>query len=195
MMTMRTNKLPYIKKSAALFAAVLFLLLSACRAEPPIEPPVLSPADHLHTAGEAIGFSGIMDYIIDNWSISDVYDYIKDGIAIPEQPPQTAETPEPEPEPDPVPDPVEEPPYIPVITETPETEPIHITPYEQLPAAAPPSSATQRPPSPPGTVYWVASGQVYHATPGCSSLSRSRNIISGTVAQSGKDRGCRICTE
>lgn len=43
------------------------------------------------------------------------------------------------------------------------------------------------------TVYWVKSGKVYHSTPDCASLSRSKNIRSGTISQSGKPRGCKNC--
>lgn len=44
-----------------------------------------------------------------------------------------------------------------------------------------------------GTVYWVASGEVYHSTPNCPTLSRSKNIYSGTIAESGKPRPCKVC--
>lgn len=44
-----------------------------------------------------------------------------------------------------------------------------------------------------GTVYWVLGGEVYHSTPDCSTLKRSTNIQSGTVAQSGKVRACKVC--
>ena len=43
------------------------------------------------------------------------------------------------------------------------------------------------------TVYWVTNGEVYHSTPDCPSLSRSKNIHSGTIAQSGKSRPCKNC--
>ncbi len=43
------------------------------------------------------------------------------------------------------------------------------------------------------TVYWTESGEVYHSTPNCSALSRSKNIKSGTIAQSGKSRACKLC--
>lgn len=43
------------------------------------------------------------------------------------------------------------------------------------------------------TVYWVSSGEVYHSTPNCSTLKRSSNIHSGTIAQSGKSRPCKVC--
>lgn len=44
-----------------------------------------------------------------------------------------------------------------------------------------------------GTVYWVDSGDVYHLSKNCRTLARSRNIHSGTIAQSGKSRACRVC--
>lgn len=43
------------------------------------------------------------------------------------------------------------------------------------------------------TVYWVSSGKVYHITKDCPSLSRSKNIKSGTISQSGKSRVCKNC--
>ncbi len=42
-------------------------------------------------------------------------------------------------------------------------------------------------------VYWVPNGAVYHRTRDCPSLGRSRTILSGTIAQSGKPRQCRDC--
>lgn len=44
-----------------------------------------------------------------------------------------------------------------------------------------------------GTVYWVQNGKVYHSTANCSTLKRSSNIRSGTISQSGKSRGCKVC--
>lgn len=44
-----------------------------------------------------------------------------------------------------------------------------------------------------GTVYWVSGGSVYHSTPDCPSLGRSKSIFSGSVAQSGKSRACKNC--
>ena len=43
-------------------------------------------------------------------------------------------------------------------------------------------------------VYWVPNGEVWHSTPNCRSLARSSGIQSGTIAQSGKSRGCKNCT-
>lgn len=46
------------------------------------------------------------------------------------------------------------------------------------------------------TVYWVDGGKVWHSTKGCSALSRSKNIISGSKSEAvaaGKERGCKKC--
>lgn len=43
------------------------------------------------------------------------------------------------------------------------------------------------------TVYWVANGKVYHTTPNCTTLKRSSNIHSGSIAESGKSRACKVC--
>lgn len=45
-----------------------------------------------------------------------------------------------------------------------------------------------------GTVYWVAGGQVYHVSRNCPTLSKSKNVYSGTIAQSGKPRVCKVCS-
>ena len=44
-----------------------------------------------------------------------------------------------------------------------------------------------------GTVYWTPNGEVYHLSSRCRTLSRSRTIYSGTVAESGKSRACSVC--
>ena len=44
-----------------------------------------------------------------------------------------------------------------------------------------------------GTVYWVTNGEVYHSTADCPTLSRSKNIYSGTISESGKSRPCKVC--
>jgi DNA-entry nuclease len=43
------------------------------------------------------------------------------------------------------------------------------------------------------TVYWTKNGTVYHSTKNCSTLKRSKTILSGTIAQSGKPRRCKRC--
>lgn len=43
------------------------------------------------------------------------------------------------------------------------------------------------------TVYWTDKGKVYHSSPNCQTLSRSKDIHSGTISESGKARGCKVC--
>lgn len=52
---------------------------------------------------------------------------------------------------------------------------------------------TQKPVDSGRTVYWVDNGNVYHSTPDCQTLKRSRNIHSGTISQSGKGKPCKRC--
>lgn len=50
--------------------------------------------------------------------------------------------------------------------------------------------------APETTVYWVKTGEVWHTRIDCSSLSRSKDIISGSVEaalQNNKTRACRRC--
>lgn len=42
-------------------------------------------------------------------------------------------------------------------------------------------------------VYWTPSGKSYHTTQDCSTLSRSKTILSGTLAESGKSDPCNQC--
>lgn len=44
-----------------------------------------------------------------------------------------------------------------------------------------------------GTVYWVPSGDVYHVSRNCRTLSRSKTVYSGTRSESGKSRCCKVC--
>jgi len=44
-----------------------------------------------------------------------------------------------------------------------------------------------------GTVYWVPNGAVFHVDKNCKTLSRSKTILSGSVAESGKPRVCNVC--
>lgn len=44
-----------------------------------------------------------------------------------------------------------------------------------------------------GIVYWVPNGSVYHLRRSCPTLSRSKTVYSGTRAQSGKSRCCKVC--
>ena len=43
------------------------------------------------------------------------------------------------------------------------------------------------------TVYWTPNGKSYHTTKDCSTLSRSKTILSGTIAESGKSDPCDRC--
>lgn len=52
------------------------------------------------------------------------------------------------------------------------------------------SSGTKK----PAVVYWTPSGTVYHISRGCSTLSRSRVVYSGSVSQSGRPRACKVCS-
>ena len=74
-------------------------------------------------------------------------------------------------------------PSVPVLTE-PETDVLYET--EEASFAEPTEI----------TVYWVKSGEVWHISEKCPSLSRSKSILSGTVDEamaSGKARVCKRC--
>ena len=43
------------------------------------------------------------------------------------------------------------------------------------------------------TVYWTPNGKSYHTTKDCSTLSRSKTILSGTIGESGKSDPCDRC--
>ncbi|MBO4235301.1 MAG: Ltp family lipoprotein [Firmicutes bacterium] len=42
-------------------------------------------------------------------------------------------------------------------------------------------------------VYWVPGGEVYHVSERCSTLKNARQILNGTVEESGKTRICEVC--
>lgn len=44
-----------------------------------------------------------------------------------------------------------------------------------------------------GKVYWTPNGKNYHTTKGCSTLSRSKTILEGTIQESGKNDPCDRC--
>jgi len=44
-----------------------------------------------------------------------------------------------------------------------------------------------------GKVYWTPNGNSYHTTKGCSTLSRSKTILEGTIQESGKNDPCDRC--
>lgn len=43
------------------------------------------------------------------------------------------------------------------------------------------------------TVYWTPNGKSYHTTKRCSTLSRSKTILEGTIQESGKNDPCDRC--
>lgn len=43
------------------------------------------------------------------------------------------------------------------------------------------------------TVYWTPNGEVYHKTPNCPTLKRSRTICSGSLSNCPKPRACKVC--
>lgn len=43
------------------------------------------------------------------------------------------------------------------------------------------------------TVYWTPNGKSYHTTKNCSTLSRSKTILEGTIQESGKYDSCDRC--
>ncbi len=47
--------------------------------------------------------------------------------------------------------------------------------------------------SSPEKVYWTPNGNSYHTTKGCSTLSRSKTILEGTIQESGKNDPCDRC--
>ena len=42
-------------------------------------------------------------------------------------------------------------------------------------------------------VYWTPNGKSYHTTKDCSTLSRSKTILNGTISESGKNDPCDRC--
>ena len=61
------------------------------------------------------------------------------------------------------------------------------------PSSSSASSSSKSTPSGGGTVYWTPGGEVYHSTPSCPTLSRSRTINSGSLASCPKGRPCKVC--
>ena len=43
------------------------------------------------------------------------------------------------------------------------------------------------------TVYWTPNGKSYHTTKNCSTLSRSKTILEGSISESGKNDPCDRC--
>lgn len=68
--------------------------------------------------------------------------------------------------------------------------PVDMAKSAMLPGLALPTYAAS------STVYWTEKGKCWHTTKGCSTLSRSKNIKSGTVQQAkdaGKTKACSKC--
>lgn len=64
------------------------------------------------------------------------------------------------------------------------------------PEAAVVAEMTTLPDTAEESVYWVPSGKVWHTKENCKSLSRSKNVESGTAGDAiaaGKERVCAIC--
>lgn len=91
------------------------------------------------------------------------------------------------PTPTPTPIPTVEPTPVPTLTPTPTPEPTPEPTQEPAPERAAEAIQTTE------TVYWVSKGEVYHRTSSCRTLSRSKNIYSGSVNESGKPRACKVC--
>ena len=84
----------------------------------------------------------------------------------------------------------------PPVTESPETEPPVTEPETTAPETTAETTAQPRTTPSTDTVYWVKNGEVWHLKESCSSLSRSKNIQSGSVDDAkaaGKDRVCKRC--
>lgn len=84
----------------------------------------------------------------------------------------------------------------PETTKAPETKVQETTKAPETTAAPSTTSQSSSSDRKTGTVYWVESGKVWHTTDKCSTLSRSKDIMSGTVdaaKNAGKERVCKRC--
>lgn len=84
----------------------------------------------------------------------------------------------------------------PETTKAPETKVQETTKAPETTAAPSTTSQSSSSDRKTGTVYWVESGKVWHTTDKCSTLSRSKDIMSGTVdaaKAAGKERVCKRC--
>ena len=66
------------------------------------------------------------------------------------------------------------------------------TVYQTITVRITKSSVAKPSPSVTDTVYWTPTGSCYHKTKACRSLSRSRNIYSGSLSKA-KNMGLRAC--
>mgnify|MGYP006939726089 CR=1 FL=1 len=84
----------------------------------------------------------------------------------------------------------------PETTKAPETKVQETTKAPETTSATATDSQSSSSDRKTGTVYWVESGKVWHTTDKCSTLSRSKDIMSGTVdaaKAAGKERVCKRC--
>lgn len=84
----------------------------------------------------------------------------------------------------------------PETTKAPETKVQETTKAPETTAAPSTTSQSSSSDRKTSTVYWVESGKVWHTTDKCSTLSRSKDIMSGTVdaaKAAGKERVCKRC--
>ena len=84
----------------------------------------------------------------------------------------------------------------PETTKAPETKAQETTKAPETTSATATDSQSSSSDRKTGTVSWVESGKVWHTTDKCSTLSRSKYIMSGTVdaaKNAGKERVCKRC--
>ncbi len=77
-----------------------------------------------------------------------------------------------------------------------ETTAESVTPLSQIVQQTPQTPDSESDSAENGEVYWTEGGEVWHLTENCSSLSRSKNILSGSVEaaiDAGKERACMRC--
>lgn len=96
--------------------------------------------------------------------------------------------------------PTEQPTAVPTEAPTPEPTPAPTAAPTQVPATQAPAAAVVPVPATNAdnsqTVYWTPNGKSYHFDQNCSTLSRSKTILSGTLQQAldaGKTDPCDIC--
>lgn len=88
------------------------------------------------------------------------------------------------------------PPSVTAVTEA-APQPAESSSAPEAPAAQQESVVAPTPaPEQSATVYWTPNGKSYHTTSGCSTLSRSKTILSGTLDEAiaaGKTDPCNVC--
>ncbi|MBO5219911.1 MAG: hypothetical protein J6C52_10800 [Clostridia bacterium] len=84
--------------------------------------------------------------------------------------------------------------FVPETISVPETTAVPETTSAPVTADAPETTSAAE--LQDNVVYWVKNGEVWHISVNCSSLSRSKSILSGTVEaamDAGKERVCKRC--